>query len=80
MLATFQVISSHMRLAAITLDSTVLESDPNAQVLWIRITESELEVNSEVKPLVTNEKTEVRSLNGLLGVTQRSLGCVGSGF
>lgn len=62
------------------MDSTVIESDPNAQVLWIRITESELEVNSEVKPLVTNEKTEVQSLNGLLGVTQLSLGCAGSGF
>lgn len=67
-LATFQVLSSHMWLVAITLDSTVLESDPKPQVLWIRITESELEVNSEIKPFVTNEKTEVWGLNCLLTV------------
>lgn len=39
-------------------DRTVL--NPNAQVLWIRISESELEVNLEIKSLVTNEETEVQ--------------------
>lgn len=53
-------------------DRTVL--NPNAQVLWIRISESELEVNLEIKSLVTNEETEVQSLNGLLAVTQLNLG------
>lgn len=79
-LATLQVLNGHMWLVVTTGASTLLESNPNTQVLWIRITESELEVNSEIKPLFTNEKTEVRSVNGLLAVTQLNLGCVGSGF
>lgn len=79
-LATLQVLNGHMWLVVTTVASTLLSSNPNAQVLWIRITESELEVNSEIKPLFTNEKTEVWSVNGLLAITQLNLGCVGSGF
>lgn len=44
-LATFQVLNSHTWPVAVIRDNTVLESDPKAQVPWIRITESELEVN-----------------------------------
>lgn len=43
------------------LDDTVLESDPNIQGPQIRITESELEVNLEIKPLVTDEETEAHT-------------------
>lgn len=46
-------------------DNTVLESDPNAQVPWVRIIESELEVNREIKPLVTEEETEAEFLEAI---------------
>lgn len=74
-LATFQVLNSHMACGSIP-DNTVLESDPNAQIPWLRIIESELEVNREIKPLVTEEETEAHTecLNGLLEVTQVNLG------
>lgn len=49
-LATLQVLNGHMWLVVTTVASTLPQCNPNAQVLWIRITESELEVNSEIKP------------------------------
>lgn len=78
-LAAFKVPNGCRQPVATALDSTALQLDPKAPALRIRLTEPELEVNSETEPLVANEETVVqRAVRDLLVVTQLSLGWVGS--